>query len=329
MSGPTGAPRAADAARTAAQSAAEEDAADQAAAERRALLRGAAWMSGSLGAFTLMAFAGRELAGDANPFQILFWRSLFGVAIVIFAAAFVSPLGLAQFATRRPGLHALRNVFHFTGQSTWFYAIALQLPLAQLFALEFTSPIWVAAFAALFLGERFTTWRAIAAALGFVGVMIVLRPEAQPIGAAHALALIAAVGFAANITITKRLSADQSTLCILFWMTVSQALMALSGDLIVSGRDALPLPDARTAGWLLVVAICGLSAHYCVTRALSYADASLMSPIEFLRLPVIAVAAAAIYGEALEAAVLLGGSIIFFGNFMNLRAEARRRRGAR
>ncbi|MGD1868304.1 MAG: DMT family transporter [Neomegalonema sp.] len=284
--------------------------------------KAALWMLGSLASFTLMAIAGRELASDLNSFQILFWRSVIGLAIVACVIA-ASREGFAQIATQRPDLHGVRNVFHFFGQNCWFYAVAT-IPLAQVFAFEFTTPIWIARLAPLALGEPFTRFRMLAAALGFVGVLIVVRPGVAEFGFGQGVALVAAIGFAENVIATIKLSSIEGNLSILFWMTASQAVMAVVCDLVVSGSEALPAPTAETGFWVTIVALCGLSAHYSIAAALRCADATVVAPLDFFRLPVVAVAAALLYAEALDPFVFLGGALIFLGNFLNIRAEKRR-----
>lgn len=289
------------------------------------LREAALWMTGSVASFTLMAIAGRELASDFNTFQIMFWRSLIGFAVIAAITA-VSARGLAQVRTRRPELHGLRNLFHFFGQNCWFYAVAT-IPLAQVFAFEFTTPIWVALLAPLALGEVFTRHRLLAAVLGVIGVLAVVRPGLGTFGVGQISAIAAALGFAVSFMTTKKLSGTESNLAILFWMTASQTVMAAICDFALSGAEALPTPTARTGFWVTVVGLCGLSAHYCIAAALRRADAAIVGPMDFFRLPVIALVAAILYSETLDPFVFLGGALIFLGNFLNLRAEKRRLRG--
>lgn len=281
------------------------------------LLVAALWMLGGLLSLSAMAIAGREMQVELDTFELMFYRSLVGVPIVL--AAVLAVGGLSRLKTARPGLHATRNLFHFTAQNLWFHALAA-IPLAQVFALEFTTPIWVALLAPLVLRERFTRAGLVAAVLGFVGVLVIARPGATPLEFAHGAALLAAVGFAANVLATKALSATESTLCILFWMTVSQMSMglicALPGGVAVPGTEMMP--------WLAILGVGGLSAHFCITRALRVAPASLVAPMDFLRLPLIAVAGMLLYGEPIEVAVLLGGALIVVGNLVNMRAQRSR-----
>ncbi|MEO1293961.1 MAG: DMT family transporter [Pseudomonadota bacterium] len=212
------------------------------------IAKAALWAIGSISAFSLMAVAGRELADGFTPFEILFWRSLVGLAIVLVLIQLSRP-GLAQIATAWPGLHGVRNIGHFFGQSCWFYAVGA-IPLAQVFALEFTTPIWVLLAAPLVLGEAFTKWRALAAVLGFAGILLVIRPDQGAFSFAHFIAMAAAWGFAVNVMATKRLSATETTLCILFWMTLSQTVFAFVCQAVWAGELWPKLPGTTDALWL-------------------------------------------------------------------------------
>ena len=282
-------------------------------------LRAALWMLGAIASFSAMAVAGREIAVELNTFELMMYRSVVGFLVISVVIALRG--GFSQVRTRRAGLHLARNISHFTGQNFWFYAVAA-IPLGQLVALEFTNPIWVAVLAPLFLGERMTRWRALSALIGFVGVLIVARPGTVELGPGHLAGLLAAVGFAGSTLTTKKLSTTEGALCILFWMTVSQAVMGLA----IAAPLGLTIPSMAMVPWLALVGLCGLSAHYCLTTALSHADASVVAPMEFLRLPVLSLLGMSLYHEPLEAAVFLGGAIILSANFLNIRAERGGRR---
>ena len=125
---------------------------------------------------------------------------------------------------------------------------------------------------------------------------------------------------------TKRLTATETTLSILFYMTLSQTFMALAIEMARRGGPP-PLPDPDGLAWVVVVAVCGLTAHFSLTTAYRYADVTVAAPVDFLRLPVIAIIGAALYNEAIDMFVVIGGGLVFLGNFLNLRAEAKRRAG--
>jgi drug/metabolite transporter (DMT)-like permease len=283
-------------------------------------LKAAAWMMGAVVSFTAMAVAGRELQQGMDTFELMLYRSVIGFAIVLGILA-RSRRGFSQVRSGHLALHLKRNLFHYTGQNLWFFAVAT-IPLSQLVALEFTNPIWVALLAPFLLGERLTRSRVLAAALGFLGVLIVAEPGAAPIEPGHIAALCAAVGFALNTIFTRQLMRFDSVLCVLFWMTLLQGAASLV--LALPGR--IPGPTLGSLPWILVIGVTGLTAHYALTSALGHAPASIVAPMEFIRLPLIALVGMWVYGEPLRLAVFIGAILIIAGNLMNLRAETRRAR---
>jgi len=286
--------------------------------EPSAVLQAAAWMTGAIVAFTSMAVAGRAVALEHDTFETMLYRSVVGFIVVLIVARAAGTLG--QVTTRRMGLQVMRNVSHFTGQNLWFYAITV-IPLAQVFALEFTSPLWVMALAAVFLGERLTQPRIIAAVLGFAGVLMVARPDPATLDPNVLIAAAAAIGFAGSAIFTKLLTRTETVTCILFWLTAMQAIFGL----ITAGYDGdIALPTAQSAPWLILIAFAGLTAHFCLTKALILAPASIVMPIDFLRLPIIAVIGMLFYNEGLDLLVLLGGALILAGNLYMVRSESRR-----
>jgi drug/metabolite transporter (DMT)-like permease len=195
------------------------------------------------------------------------------------------------------------------------------IPLAQVFALEFTSPIWVILLGPLLLGEKITGVRALAAIMGFIGILIVARPDMTGINPGVLMAAASAIFFALTTVFTKRLTRTQSITCILFYLTVMQLVFGL----IMAGYDGdIALPDATTLPWLVLIGLCGLMAHFCITNALAIAPATVVIPIDFIRLPVIAVIGMLVYGEVLDIWVFVGAVIIFAGNYINIVAETRR-----
>ncbi len=286
---------------------------------QNATLRAALWMTGAIASFSSMAIAGRAVSLQLDTFEIMMYRSLFGICIVLGVAGFSGTLG--QVTRRHMGVHLLRNMAHFTGQNLWFYAVTV-IPLAQVFALEFTSPLWVLVLSPLILAERLTRVRVIAALLGFAGILVVTRPGAESLNMGVFTAALSAVGFALSIVFTKRLTRSETITCILFYLTTMQAVFGI----ICAGWDGdIALPDATTLPWLLLIGCAGLLAHFCLTTALSIAPATVVVPIDFARLPLIAVIGMAFYNEPLDIFVFLGAALIFAGNYYNLLTETRRK----
>lgn len=278
-------------------------------------LKAALWIGVAIASFSVMAVAGRSVQVQLSSFELMFWRSLIGFVIIF---ALVWRGGFAQVRSRTPGLHLLRNVFHFTGQNLWFAALML-IPLAQVVALEFTMPLWVLLLAPLLLGEVLTRRKLAAALIGFAGAMVVAQPGVQPLNLGHAAALGSALGFALNMLLTRRLMRGDTVLCVLFWMTGLQTLFGLA----LSQIGGFTWPDAQMWPWLVLLALTGLTAHYALTSALGLAPATLVAPMEFLRLPVIAILGAWLYAEGLDPLVFLGGAVIFAANWWNLRGRHR------
>lgn len=283
-------------------------------------LRAAIWMIGAITSFTAMAIAGRQVSHWHDSFEIMTVRSLVGFLVV---CSFAAATGrLREISTARLGGHFLRNIIHFTGQNLWFWALTM-IPLAQVFALEFTSPIWVILLSPLLLAERLTPARLMAAALGFIGILIVARPDLAHLNPGVAAAAASAVCFAATSITTKVLTKGITILSILFWLT----LMQLCFGMIASAADGVVhWPTAATLPWLILIGCAGVLAHLSLTTALSLAPASYVVPLDFVRLPVIAVVGALVYAEPLDPFVFLGGGVIFTGIWINIRAELRQSR---
>jgi drug/metabolite transporter (DMT)-like permease len=279
--------------------------------------RAAFWMLGSVISFTVMAVAARNVSTIHDTFEILTFRSAIGFVLVLIYGFATGRL--ADVSARNLPGHFIRNIVHFAGQNLWFLALTL-IPLAQVFALEFTSPIWVILLSPLFLGERLSAARLLAAALGFLGILIVARPDMAALSPGVLAAAGAAVCFATVTILTKRLTRGVSVIGILFWLTLMQFFFGLT----CAGYDGqITWPTSQTLPWLALIGLCGVAAHLSVTTALSLAPASYVVPIDFLRLPLIAVVGALIYSEPVDPWVLIGGTVIFAGIWLNVRSQLR------
>ena len=159
---------------------------------RSPILTAVLWMVGTLISFTLMAISVRQLAGEIHAFEIQFFRSV-GALIILVPIALAK--GRMSLKTEQPKLQVYRNLVHFAAQLGWIIGIIL-LPLSEVFAIEFTTPIWAALIAALFLGERLNRGRIAAVVLGFIGILVILRPGMATISPGTFAVLGASVGFA-------------------------------------------------------------------------------------------------------------------------------------
>ncbi|WP_420858837.1 DMT family transporter [Marivivens marinus] len=272
------------------------------------------WMIGAIVSFTSMAVAGRAVSFELDTFEIMFYRSCVGIVIVFSVAGYAGTLG--QVSRAKFGLHLIRNLAHFSGQNLWFYALTA-IPLAQVFALEFTTPIWAILLAPLVLGERITRTGAMAAALGFIGILIVARPSPDALSWGLGAAALSAVGFGLTAVLTRRLTRTETITGILVYLTVLQAIFGA----IAAGYDGdFMLPSPATTPWLFLIGCAGLLAHFCLTTALRLAPASFVMPIDFARLPLIAIIGMLVYAEPIDALVFVGAAVIFAANWINVRA---------
>jgi drug/metabolite transporter (DMT)-like permease len=278
-------------------------------------------MVGALLSFSIMAVSIRELSRNGlSIFEILAIRS--GVALVVLFVLLAVRPDLRPYALpRRMGLNLLRNTVHYASQFSWAVALTI-LPFAMVFALEFTMPAWTALLAVWLLGEKLTPSRLGVVVLGLVGVLVILRPGIASFNPAAILVLLAAFGYAITMIATKKLTATETTFGIIFWMAVIQFPLSLIGSdptvfLHLETRHILPA---------IGVGVSGLTSHYCLSNAFRAGDATLVVPLDFMRIPLIAVVGWAFYGERLDIFVLLGALIIIAGVLWNLRAESVRAR---
>jgi len=229
---------------------------------------------------------------------------------------------MRALTTRRLALHVMRNAVHFGSQFLWAMGLTL-LPLATVFALEFTMPAYTALLAVMFLGERMTPGRIGVVILGFLGVLVIVRPGLESFQPAALFVLCAAFGFAVSLAQTKALTSTETTFAILLWMNAVQLPLAMLGSdprsyLALGAADLLPVG---------AVALSGLASHFCLAQAFRSGDASLVVPLDFMRIPLIALVGWLLYGEPLDAYVFFGAGLIVLGVLWNLRAEAASKAG--
>jgi len=273
-------------------------------------------MAVALFAFSGIAVAAREAGGKLAALDIMVYRSWLGVVILL-AVQYANGRSIADLRTGQLPLLTLRSMVHFIAQYAWLVAVTL-IPLAQLFAVEFTAPLWTALLAPLFLRERLTGVRLLSAALGFAGILIVVSPGSLSLGRGTVFAFIAAVGFACNFLMTKRLIRKDSAFLLLFYLHLIQGFIAIA---LVAPNFKVPSP--MTGVWVATLTVLGLCAHYALARAFSLADAIVVAPMDFLRLPLIAIVGVVIYDERLAVTLVIGAAIIVAANFLNIWGEQR------
>ncbi|MCV3208553.1 DMT family transporter [Mesorhizobium sp. YC-39] len=276
--------------------------------------KAAFWMALSVASFLAMSVAGRATTAELNVFQVLELRSVIGLLILL-PLVMISG-GFAAMRTERPIAHIARNVIHYTGQAAWLYALTL-IPLGVLISIEFTTPIWTAILAVGFLGERLSRPRLAAIVLGLIGVVIIVRPGIGAVNPGYVVVLGAAVCFGTSVVMVKSLTRTDSVVRIIFWMLVIQSILGLVPALYEWRNPPLELWP-----WILLIAFTGMSSHFCMARALGYADATVISPMDFLRVPLSALIGWLLYHEQIDVFTAGGALLILMGNLLNLQRKA-------
>ena len=283
-------------------------------------------MTGALLSFSASALAIRALGKQLNIFEILSIRAGGGLLFLLAILA-ARPDTRAQVSARHMGLHFARNTTHFAGQYCWSLAVTV-LPFATVFALECTMPAWVALLAMLFLHERMTKSRLGTIVLGFIGVLIIVRPGLASFQPQALLVLFAAFAYSISLIITKQLTNQVSTISIIFWMNVIQLPLSLAWPGVVAASGGAPLFVFRLGADLIiptvVLSVVGVTSHYCLTQAFRSGDATVVVPLDFLRIPLIALVGWMFYGEAIDVFVFAGAGLIICGVLWNLLAESQR-----
>jgi drug/metabolite transporter (DMT)-like permease len=275
-------------------------------------LKAALWMAGWLAAMLVLIVAGRETTREITVFQVMEMRSVLGL-VMLYPLIHLAG-GFRAMKTSRPLMHIARNTVHYGSQYGWFAALTL-IPIAQVVSIEFTMPIWTALLAVAFLGEKMTIWKNLAIALGLAGVVIIVRPGTSEINHGQIIMVVTAIGFGASVAMVKSLTRTESTVTIIFWMLVIQSIIGLW-----PAWHVWQWPSAYVWFWIVPIAFCGTFSHYCMTRAMLYADATVVIPMDFLRVPLTAAIGWLVYSESIDMLTAFGTALILFGNLLNLKS---------
>lgn len=239
------------------------------------IAKGMGWMLASTVLFVGVTGIVRHLGSDMSAPQAAFIRYAFGIMLL---APFLLRIKARELITPRMGLHAARGFVHGIGVMLWFYAMA-RIPIADVTALGFTTPIFVTIGAALFLGERFRTRRLIAVLLGLFGTLVIVRPGFVTVELGTLAQVAAAPLFAASALVSKKLTRTESSTVIIALMSLFVTLTLLPVAL-ANWRT----PTVEELGWLFATASFATAGHYTLTRAFQAADISVTQPLSFLQL---------------------------------------------
>lgn len=279
-------------------------------------LKAALWMCASIASFLTMTVAARALVTNyIDAFQVMLMRSVIGWFMLL--PLVLATGGFASMRTSHPVQHIARNALHYAGQYAWMLALGM-IPLAQLISIEFTTPIWGSLGAVLLLGERMSLGKGVALLFGLIGVLVIVQPGVSTVQPGHLIMLAGAIGFGLSVVLVKSLTRTDSTTVIIFWMLIIQSIIGLVPAIMVWRT-----PPAELWPWIALVSFTGMSSHFFMARALSYADATVVMPMDFLRLPISAVIGYLLYAETIDIYTAAGALLILFGNLFNLRRKAK------
>jgi drug/metabolite transporter (DMT)-like permease len=258
----------------------------------------------------------RIVSQHVHPFEIAFFRNLFSVVAI---APFLLRSGFGGLRSDRMPLHIARALLKLLALICFYFAVSAA-PLAMVTAIAFTSPLFVTLGSMAFLGETWRKARVIALAVGFSGVLLVIRPGAAPIDVSVGFAVLSAVGLGGVGLLMKYLSVREpphAVVALNILLTIPAAFLLMVPVWITPSPAVLAL--------MMVQGLLGGIAQLSVSRAMSMADASIISPIEFLRLPLVVVLAWLLFAEPSDVWTMLGGTAIFAATLSAVLHERRRR----
>jgi drug/metabolite transporter (DMT)-like permease len=240
--------------------------------------------------------------GDAIPApQSAFLRYLLGL---VFLLPMLRAFRVMRFTRGNLTLFAARGLAHALGVILWFYAMT-QIPLTEVTAMNYMTPIYVTLGAALVLGEKLAFRRIIAILVAFIGALIILRPGIREVTSGHVAMLGTALFFAASYLIAKRMSADTSASVVVAMLSVTVTIV-----LAPFAYAVWVPPTGEQLLWLLAVAACATAGHYTMTLAFAAAPVTITQPVTFLQLVWAALVGAMMFGEPIDDFVMLGGAVI-------------------
>lgn len=282
-------------------------------------LRAALLMLGSTLFFGLMAVSIRLASEQLHPFEIAFFRNFFGLLV---ALPLLFRHGPSLLRTQQFPRYLFRCVIGICSMLAGFWAIS-NLPMAQAIALSYSTPLFVTLAAAAMLGEVVRMRRWIAVVIGFVGVLVIVRPGASSFSAGTLVALLAAVLSGIVAIQIKQLSRTEPADRIVLYTTLLWVPMALLPALTV-----WTWPQGITWLWVVAAGVLGTTGHMLWTRALKLGDVSALTPISFMQLPLVALLGWLLFAEALDRWTLIGAGIIFVANAYIAHREAQLARRA-
>ena len=265
------------------------------------------WMLLSVFTFCVVAIGVKQINTDVSPFQIIFFRALIGLITLLILLPRKTIIGSLSNIKQ----HLFRNLFHLIAQYGWVLGI-VYLSLAEVTAIEFTTPIWILILASLFLKEKITTQKVISIVLGFIGVLIIMKPGIELINYNSIIVLLSAIFFAIAHTATKKIVKTNSASDVVIIMCLTQLPISFACTYVNWNW-----PNYSDYFWLILIGLSGIGAHFSLAKALKKENISSLISLDYLRLPILILAGILFYNEAFDTTIIIGGTLIFLGNYIN------------
>ncbi len=282
--------------------------------------QGMIWMTMSSAAFSIHDATAKALGLHYSVFEVTFLRFSTSIVLMIPILWWV---GFDKLKTKHPVVHGVRASLTIFAQMATYYALAHML-LADVTGIAFTRPLWVTLLAVLLLGERVNWLRWVALAVGFAGMLIMVRPGHGGFSPATFSAILSSMGFAAVGVVVRRYSASESTVAWMFYYMLAGVIISLPGTVIT-----WEVPSGTDLALALLVAVIAITAQYCFILAFTVGEASVVGPVDYTRLVYATLIGLFVFREFPEATTGIGALVIIAATATVARQEARARRPAR
>ena len=266
-------------------------------------------------AFSVMMTSIRSMEGRFDAFEIVFFRALIGVFMVI---PLIARSGFQAVRTERMPMHLVRTLFALFAMATLYYAL-VEIPVAEAISLTFLIPLFTTIAAATVLRERVGAERWIATLVGFLGAIVIIRPGLGEISISVLLVVLSSALYAGAWSSVKILTRTESAAVTVFWMNVLMVPLTAIPSYFLwvtpGWQDVLPILTMAVSGW---------AAHFCQAQAFKFSDTSAVMPFDFLRLPFGVAFGYILFAELIDAWTWAGAIIIFASGYYITRREARK-----
>jgi drug/metabolite transporter (DMT)-like permease len=282
---------------------------------RKAAIKGAAYMALAGFLITSLHVLVRQISNEVHPIEIAFFRNIVGFVLLI---PFLLRQDRAMWRSKQPKLQFFRSIVGVCAMMTWFMCLSM-MPVGDATAISFVTVLFVTMGAALILGEKVGIRRWTAIAVGFIGTLIIIRPGSGIFGPGMLVALVSTVFWAASVLCVKVLSRTDSSVTMVFTANVYFTIFSFVPALFV-----WTWPTLEQLGWMLVIGVLAMLGHLCMATALRITEATVVAPVDYIRLLWAAGIGYMVFGEFPDIWTWVGGTVIFASTVYITYRESRR-----